>query len=292
MSDLNSKIMLVDLSISVFGGVKVDRKVTEDVAIAAGSDKSDSGKYGKFIISKHALASIQKVSSTARTLHADMTLPWDNGGARLLSVTGYFPYLEAIKTIRDMFYKEVDLFIKVYPNLIEQAKTRLNGMFRQEDYPPIDELRERFKLEVKITPMPNTQNWLLDLAEEEMVTIRKAAEEQIDANMKEAVADVFRRIGTVTEKMVSGLNRYEVDPETGKTISTFRDSLVENVREMVASLPMLNITGDETLSDLARTMNDKLCKMDADALRRDPDIRKQTAEAAQEIFDKCQPFMS
>lgn len=290
--ELTNKVTLVDLSISVFGGVKVDRKITREVVENHNATAGDSGRFAKQTISKHSLAAVHNAAATARTLHAELTLPYADSGARLLSVTGYFTYLEQMKLARDNFHTEVDRFIDVYPRLIEEARVRLNGMFDPQDYPPKDALGDRFAFDMSMMPLPATQNWFLDLAEEEMITIREEADKRISSNIEGAVKDVYRRVAEVTQKMVERLGAFRPANGDNKAEGVFRDSLVENVRELTDIMPTLNITGDLALDHLTQTMRQALCSHDASALREDERVRADVAAAAQAVFDKAAMFLA
>jgi hypothetical protein len=292
MTDLQHKVMLVDLSLGVFGGMKTDKRVSKEAARRAGADENDSGKYDKQIISKHALCKIQAAATVARKLHAELTLPWSDGGDRLLNVASYFDYMELMKKARDPFFNEVETFVAAYPRLIEEARPRLGDMWDPADYPTIGGLRERFYFRIITMPLPNTKNWMLELVDEEMSSIRADAESTIDGKMRAAVADVYKRIAEVTGRMTDGLNKFGsvVNEETGKT-ATFRDSLVENVRGLVATLPNLNITDDPELARITADMQAQLCRVDAPMLRDDAAARAQVAAAAEALKSKADAFL-
>jgi hypothetical protein len=71
----------------------------------------------------------------------------------------------------------------------------------------------------------------------------------------------------------------------------FRDSLVENVRELVAVLPSLNITGDPTLAAVAARM-EALCRDDADELRDNAAARASVAAEADAILADVGQFLA
>ena len=80
--------------------------------------------------------------------------------------------------------------------------------------------------------------------------------------------DAWERVTTVLAKMIERLNEYT--PSAGKgdrAKGIFRDSLVENVRELIAVLPSFNLTGDSFLATLADRMERELCAHEAEELR-------------------------
>ncbi|HQT78003.1 MAG TPA: DUF3150 domain-containing protein [Rhodopila sp.] len=289
---LETKVMLVDLDISVFGGKKTDRSVSEDVAAQHNADRHDSGRYEKNIISKHALKEIQNLAGAARREHYARTLPFTHGGGDLIAVKGYMDYCGAMQVLKEKFSDSVRLFEKAYPKLIEEARTRLNGMFNQEDYPPIDQLRSRFSFDIYFRPLPNTQSWALrDIANEEMDILKQAHEQNLQQGIAEAVRVPYQRIASVTEKMVTKLKAYGRDPETGKVISNFHETLISNVEEMAELIPSLNITDDPELDALAERIRTELCKFDAEALKAEPRFREEVADKAQAILDHVSALM-
>ena len=64
----------------------------------------------------------------------------------------------------------------------------------------------------------------------------------------------------------------------------FRDSLIENIRELVDVVPRLNIFADDDLAMLCREVKDKFAGIEPDALRPsgrfDPNVRRQVKRDA------------
>jgi hypothetical protein len=70
----------------------------------------------------------------------------------------------------------------------------------------------------------------------------------------------------------------------------FRDSMLENTREICALLPRLNFTDDPDLETMRQQVEATLLKH-PEALRNDPDLRRDTAAEAKKIMDAMGVFM-
>ena len=89
--------------------------------------------------------------------------------------------------------------------------------------------------------------------------------------------DVWQRLYTVVQKAHEKL----ADPD-----AIFRDSLIENVKELCHILPRLNVADDEQLESLRLDALVKVGAVKPDALRLDPDLRSKKAAEAKAIMDK------
>lgn len=282
-----SHAMLATLSISVFSGQRIDRKATNEVAENHGTVASDTGRFSKNIISKHSLEPIQKLAGVARTTHYEHTLPWSDIGPRLLSAKGFRTYAARMAELREKFEKEVDDFIRVYPTLIEQARTRLNTLFDEADYPTVSGMRARFEFAYHFSPLPDAGNWFIDGIGDEMRELRSSVNDHVDQRVREAVRDVWSRVADHTKHIHDRLTNYSVNPETGKVEgSVFRDSLIGNLKDLVELLPSLNVTNDPELDTIVADLRG-ITRYSAAALRADKDFRVDAAKRAKAVFDKA-----
>ena len=92
-----------------------------------------------------------------------MTLPWDDNGYRVLPSAAYMDHAEKMRELSNRFIPAVDALAREFGNLVEQAKVRLGGLFRPEDYPAPDELRSKFSFETKVMPLPDAGNFRVAL---------------------------------------------------------------------------------------------------------------------------------
>ena len=148
---LSSRAMLASLSISTWSARKHDPEASEEIAMRHGA-QTDAGRYNKVLLPKKALADLQKIVSEAREAHYFVTLPWDDNGYRVLPGAVYMDHAARMRALADRFNCAVNQFCQQFADLVAQARTRLGGLFRDEDYPSLDELRSKFSFATKVMP--------------------------------------------------------------------------------------------------------------------------------------------
>ncbi|MCK5050817.1 MAG: hypothetical protein KAS53_03685 [Candidatus Cloacimonetes bacterium] len=278
---LNDKAMLVYLNISFWTARKYDKKISQEVEDKYGAD--EAGRYNKILIAKEHLSNIQKIISSARTFHYDNSLPWSDNGGRLLPSANYFNYVKSIQCFKDDFEVEVANFLKVYPNLKDDAKQRLNGMFEEEDYPDVFTLEKKFNIKSMILPVPEADDFRVSLTEEEVDSIKESLEQQINESTQAAMNDLWGRLFKVVSHMAERLSDHD---------NKFKNSLVNNITELCELLPKLNITDDPELDKVVNDIRSKLTMNDSQTLRDNNNIRNKTAIEAQKILNKMRPYQT
>ena len=73
--------------------------------------------------------------------------------------------------------------------------------------------------------------------------------------------------------------------------SVFRDTLVENTKEVCSILSRLNFADDPNLEAMRQQVEGSLANNHPESLRNDPDLRRTKAEEAKAIMDKMGAFM-
>lgn len=284
---LAASAMLVDLTIRQWSGVKNEPRITREVAAQHGSDAA-MGKYQKYLLGRAALKSIQEHCTETYQEHRRRTLPWLDGGQRILSSAGYFEYTSYMRKRIDDFNDLVADFLANYTGYIRDAEARLGPqLFNPSDYPSLGEIRGKFEVATRVYPLPTAGDFRAELGDAEVARVRREIEGTAQEAFRGAVQDVSGRITATVGKMVSKLAGY-----TGGREGAFRDSLVENVRELVEILPALNITGETWLDEITERMRRELCSTDADVLRVDEGSRTRVLEAAESILSDMAGFVA
>ena len=283
---LSDKALLVQLSIRQWTARKYDKKVTMDVAAAHGVDIS-VGRYNKSLLPMNDyLDHVHKKSTHIRTKFYANTLPWGMDGMQILPSANYLTFMTDFRKEANEWKALVDTFMQAYPQLKLDAQrlmtgTRLESLYREEDYPDEDDLRRKFDIDLAVFPVPDG-DFRTSLAEDEIAGIRADIERRVaessGAAMKEVWQRLFDKVQHIAEKLA--------DPS-----AIFRDSMIENARDICALLPRLNFADDPNLEALRQEVEGKLASHHPDALRCDPDLRRDTAAEAKAIMDKMATFM-
>ena len=129
---LKEKVMIVNLTISQWSARKYDAKASKEVEAA--HNAREAGRFNKSLLQSDTLKEIGKVANQMRTLHYEKTLPWGDNGDRVLSTEIYFEYITQVGQLTLAFNQAAEQFVSEYTNLKEDAKLRLNTLYREDDY--------------------------------------------------------------------------------------------------------------------------------------------------------------
>lgn len=285
--NLTDKAMLASLTIRQWSAKKHDRKISQEVASAHGVDVT-MGRYNKALVSKSALEKIQKIANQARQDFYFHTLPWKDDGSRILTAAGFYKLAPVVRKHDDAWQVATAELFDNYASYLEAAPTLLGTAYNPADYPSESDLRTKFGFEFRVSPLPEAGDFRVKLADEELSAIRQQITDTVQESAKEGMRDVWGRMQVVVARMADKLNAYKVTDDGVEGV--FRDSLVENIRELLDVIPALNLTDDPAIVRFANDMKN-LCQFDAETLRENDTIRTSTAKHADEILSKMREFV-
>lgn len=278
--NLNDRALLVQLSVSQWTARKYDKKATKEVADANGTTTA-VGRYNKSLLPMNDLLdNIHKKTTHIRQRYYDNTLPWGIDGTQMLPTSNYLQFMSDFRKERDEWNILVRNFVDHYDTLKEDAKRILGGLYDAADYPAAADIRQKFHMDMAVFPVPSA-DFRVSIASDELSRIQQDVERRVAEAQTNAMKDVWQRLFDRVKHMAEKL----ADPK-----AIFRDSMVENAREMCALLPRLNFADDPNLEALRQQVEASLIKH-PEALRNDPDLRRDTAAEAKAIMDKMSVFM-
>jgi hypothetical protein len=268
---ITERAMLAAVHISIWTAVKHDRKVSRDVAQQHGAH-AGAGRYNKQLLREaEKLEALRSLAGQARQYFYKITLPWSDEGYRLLPAHFYFELTAKMREFEQAFTQQVDDFLAVYPSYIEQVRPELNGLFRAEDYPSAEKLRNKFGVRLEVLPIPSGEDFRVTLSQEEQSRVAHEIDGNVRQSLKRGTEDLWARLKDVVSHMVERLR----EPE-----SRFHASLVTNVFELVDLLPRLNVNQDEELNRFAEEIKGRLCGFTARDLKKNEILRVATANDA------------
>lgn len=279
--NLSDRALLVQLSISQWTARKYDKKVTQDVASTHGVTTA-AGRYNKVLLPMNDyLDRVHKKSTLIRTKFYENTLPWGIEGTMMLPSANYLKFVTEFRKEKGEWQYLVDEFERNYPQLKMDAQRLLNGMYNEEDYPDERDIGRKFKMDMAIFPVPAT-DFRVSIASDELTRIQQDVEARVKDAGQQAMQEVWNRLYERVKNMAEKL----ADPK-----AIFRDTLVENLREQCDMLTRLNFADDPNLEAMRSEVEANLLKH-PDALRNDPDLRRDKAAEAKAIMDKMSSFMN
>ena len=285
---LSTRAMLCSLSISMWSARKHDPEASEEIASRHGA-RPDAGRYNKVLLPKEALAEIQKIVSEARQAHYFVTLPWGDDGYRVLPAAVYLEHTAKMRVLSNRFHPAVDALVRRFTQLIDEARVRLGGLFREADYPHPEELRSRFAFDTRVLPLPDAGDFRVALGDEERERVKRQITASVEASLHLASRELWQRLYDAVHHMAERLSAYKVTDEGVE--HAFRDTVVTNLVRLVDVLPRLNMMHDPELERLAEEARSSLL-VDPKELRASESVRNETAKAAAAIAERMKTYMS
>ena len=278
---LSDKALLVQLNVSQWTARKLDKKATNDVALANNTGVH-AGNYNKSLLPMNEyLDNVKRLTTFIRKEYYDNTLPWGIDGTMILPPDNYLAFMAKFKRHKSDWYQLVDKFLLAYPQLQLNAQRYLGDLYNSNDYPSVEDLKTKFSMDITVLPVPS-DDFRVGIDEQELANIQQQVEERVQQSTKIAMQEAWQRLYDKVKSMAEKL---------ADTKSIFRDTLVTNMQDVCDVLKRLNVTGDKDLEQMRYMVENTLANNNPESLRLDPDLRKTKSIEAKDILDKMGAFM-
>jgi hypothetical protein len=276
---IGSNAMLIDLNISVWTGRKMDKKVSEEVDASKGT-KARAGNYHKKLMAgSDKLEKIQKIVTAVRSWNYQQTLPWSDGGSRLLPMKNFFNYKETLNNFENQFNQAVDEFITEYPQLVSGSAFTLGDLFDRGEYPTADSLKDKFKFKFVFSPVPDAGDFRIDVEDSAKAELEEQYKSYYEQKLADAMADAWTRLH---ETLTHISERLDYTDENKKK---FWDSTITNATELCSLLSNLNVTNDPKLEDARKKLEKALSGVEPSDVRESEAIRSSVKSKVDAILD-------
>lgn len=274
---LKDRALIVKLSIPRWNPKRNDPR-GEEIIRSATNGQGHVGVWSKHCVPPAEVKRITHVASRARSYNYALTLPWKDGGLRLLPITTVDRYMRTVDQYREQFTEAVDAFLERYPRLIEDAQDRLGSLYNPEDYPAPEDLAARFDFRVSIhqisdSPDIRVHSFPADIAQK----LREDMKRDASAAKQQAHRDIWRRLAEIATRLAETLG----DPK-----KHFRNSLVTRSDQLLEAIHDLNIFEDPNAERVRQALQAILRdqttgrQINPDRFRTDAAHRQQAATAA------------
>ena len=295
---LSSSSMLVSINIGCFNTRRKDKKVSKDIARDNYVANEKLVSANKTLLASPKLDAIRSLITRIHEINRNMTNEW----APKLQLLPTSVYPDHVNTFMGATAFEgtywglvQDFADNEYSWVVMNMQRELGSMYDASQYPSVEEVRKKFYYNVSYMPLPNKDDWRLDLEREAQEALAEHYERQMQHRMQAMAGDLHKRIyealagspNRPEDKGLIGNLATEYDDKTGalKSSGRLHDSRLENIHSLIKLLGPLNITNDPTITraqrQLQRTLDNLTCAADF----KQPEVRKDTAERLQEVLD-------
>lgn len=279
---ISASAVLVELNVSNWGASKLDRNVTDTVNANHNATRDASKVYKNLVAGSSLCSDIAKYAARIRLYHNEMTLPWANKGARLLPVKLMLEYKQHITNMRIAYDTMCNNFYAQYPSIVANARNNLQAMFKAEDYPTLDEVKEKFGFNLVFSPLPESGDFRLDVANDDLKDLQDSYEADFNNRLAEAVRTPWEKL----HKELLALSTKLHDEEGADTKKRYHDSLLENPQELCRLLTALNVTNDPKLEEARRDLERALLGVEMEDIKESEVIRSDVKARVDAILEK------
>tara|TARA_R110002074_G_scaffold62972_1_gene151342 strand:+ start:1398 stop:2267 length:870 start_codon:yes stop_codon:yes gene_type:complete len=280
---LHDKAILIDATLRQWNARKADKAVSGEVNAQKGA-AADASKVIKRLISKEMTDPISQNITALRQFYYLRTLPWLNGGFRILPSNQLMTFREGWKELEGQTQKKIDELILNYDTAMKRAEFDLGKLFNPSDYPSADELRGKFEITLDIMPVPFTKDFRADASDAEIKELKARIQETETKAMQRCADEPWLRM----EKLVDELSQALSHPSNSTEGRIFK-SKIDNLEKLINLIPQINAFQDSNLTDVSESARALL--MDADVLRGNDAARRSTKTTADDILRKMSGFM-
>lgn len=274
---LHSKALVISMSIGMPPQSKTLKAESEELEIKHRAEPSQVTAVAK-LFAKQDLRGLQKVASAARRWFKDHTLPYGRSQGIIPAKT-FFSFTQEIGNFRLDFEQQKRALLDNIETVLQNAQLANGTLFDRDNYPSLQELEKDIYFSIECNPVPSSNDYdkLADLTPEELEVLKNEAVLSSQNKMQSAIQDLFNRL---LKTLLHAANKLRDDDEG---MQIFRDTLVDNINRAVEAAEILNITDDDQLREFSSKVKELFDGVSASDLRRDPQLRKETADKASEL---------
>ena len=279
---ISTSAVLVELNISVWPASKIDREMTDKVNSDAGAVKGASQTKKNLFAGTSLRKDIEKFASRVRLYHNQHTLPWADKGERMLPTKLFMEYKQTMNGFEKTFDMMCNNFFIEYPRLVADAPTALQGLYKADDYPDLEEVRKKFGFRQSINPMPDSGDFRLDIPASDLDDVRAEFQDKFDERVKDAMRAPWEKL----HKMLVGISEKLAESKDDDEKKRYHDSLISNPLELCELLTKLNVTNDLVLEEARRQVELTMLGANLESIKEDAGSRNDLKAKVDSILGK------
>lgn len=274
-----SSLVKVKLRIGAKGTSVKSNELAIETAANHGAQARDITTKIKWLSEKYVV-DLKSAYSRLRGGFNARTLPWEDGGYRVVPADRYQALCDFVADAGEQFHAAAQKVADEWDEAMEEAHTRLNGLMAKMDIPTRDEFINAyaydFRSDVIVAP---SDMRVAGIGDAQIERIRAQAEGDYAERI---TAGIDGMLAALTEMLTDLVKRTDKDKQDGVRYGSW----AKRARKMAEEMAPLNIVSDERLNKLLAHVNRIAYKMDADAVRNNDKARAEVRADAVDAIDK------
>lgn len=278
--------ILVNVEVSVWTGTKQDRDISDEVTQAKNADR-DAGRFVKKLLA--GVSEHRAVLNDRQTWYNFVereTYPW-SGRWRFLPTPRIVNFMKQVEERNRKTEELKDRFRQVYTTAVANEAFVQGDMFKQSDYPSVDEVMACFKVRVGTAEVP-VGDFRCEISNDLANDLAKHYEQQA----KELVQDIYnKQVEQLVDVMKSLSHCCDTETviEDGQMKVKKRklyDTTLQRAQELCETFKDFNVTQDSRLEAARMDLEKVVAGLDIETLRNSDTKRVVVKEGVDDILKK------
>jgi hypothetical protein len=279
---ISSSAVLVNLSISVPTGMKLDKEKSDKVNEDNFTANKRIAKVSKDIYGgSDALHQVTKKAALTRNWNMGITLPWNDKGNRLLPQTKLIEHQTEMGVMGTEFWALVQEFARKLPDLREEARYTLGALYNSSDYLDDADVMGKFKFSCIYEPIAESGDFRVDVGNEALRELNEQYEAASADRLQASMRDVWGRFHKVLQTISTNM----VEAKDGEQ-RRYHASMLTNAAQLVELMKAFNLTGDADMEEARLELHKVLQTADIEDIKQFSDARETLKEKVDGIMDK------
>jgi hypothetical protein len=184
---------------------------------------------------------------------------------------------------QNKFETMVNRFIPNYAAAKQTAMNYLGSMYREEDYPDVDDIASKYKWTLSVDPIPSSGHFCLDIPAEDLENVRKSCDDIVEQKVAEAMRKPWEDLHTMLTGMSGKLQKVD---ELNGTPKRFHETFVTNALDLCKLLNHMNITNDPQLDKARQQLELVLAGTDVDDIKGNEFVRSDMKKRVDDILNQ------
>lgn len=278
VNDISTTLMKVTVNISCWGGIVKSRTIQNETATRHGI-AVDATRSKVVMLPKSVMGKLTKHITSIRSFVEDNTLPFQNGGVRIIKASNYLKFLTHLDKLVDDYKVYVyDEIYSKYDELKDMAKERLNGLYDDSRFPMKETICDKYGVSKDTEPLTDVNDIRINgLNELEIEKIKSDLSESYQDKMINGQKAILGKLGDVVQSIAEKLD---------KDGGTRYKGAIRNLMQLCDTVVRLNYLEISEIDELAKDIKDKFKDVTADRVKSSKTIKNNVKNDTTSVLNK------